>query len=58
LWVIFALLDPDLATQINEDTCESRSETLPPRGASSSFNIEMVVLPKEKKKTWKYGRSF
>jgi hypothetical protein len=32
LWVIFALLDPDLdlATQINADPCGSGSETLDP----------------------------
>jgi hypothetical protein len=28
LWVIFALLDPDPATQINADPCGSGSETL------------------------------
>jgi hypothetical protein len=27
-WVIFALLDPDPATQINADPCGSGSETL------------------------------
>ncbi len=29
-WVIFALLDPDPAAQINADPCGSGSETLSP----------------------------
>ncbi len=35
LWIIFALLDPDPATQINADPCGSGSETL--RGAQIHF---------------------